>query len=765
MPWVLDTDGFYTYTPSNGSQASGKTTKIFYVSDSGNNATATVNDPDLPWATIGGATGAWAALSADAPGTNSPNWILCKMGDEWTDDSISGGSQPTWGSSADEPILIASYDPSITATDPSWNAGLAYCVPNPAASVLARPVFSSNGFFFRAQGASDSNTGSLSLFQGGNRMAFVGLDVSTTEGSAIFSILNPTTFMRWEDCYLHGSMGVHTKGGNGLHLHRCVIADNPSSGTLTGGHSLTYIPPTLYDGVAYAAVYVDCVVDNNHNTLFQHNLYNSADDVHFTAGTKDNGIIYMSGCIMSNDESNTQVRGGGIITNSSFLHNAACLVLGSPTDFSTEVTNNVFLDGFVNDDNSAQCIQTLGIGNSYHGVWFGNGPMMWDNNIIAHENSAVDSASPMFMSGAVGNLTWSNNILYKWSQNNPTDISNMMISTPGAVCTVDSITGGSGYTDLSESVTARNTFDYNGTAIAVITVDDMSDIHWGNPDNSDPNYAADHINGSGRVYVDGFGGGWLNLNGNTYKAHPDYDNNTILLAGAVPTTAGTGTGGTVYFPHLKRAFGTTSGSGSGCRADVIVAGGSVVHVHLAESEDDIYGPAFGEPGLNYAAGDTLTTSQTTGQNVLPNGGSPGAWNFTVGAVSSITPSSVKLATTAPTGADAYGNVVDPSGSYINGQSASYPDPSRTAGKYLDLIANTSGSTTQDFIDACRAKRRQSWDDLYTAASLNDYIREGFGKNMIGSEYQTQYGGGGTSPPISNSSIKHGKHRGFPHKHI
>lgn len=59
-------------------------------------------------------------------------------------------------------------------------------------------------------------------------------------------------------------------------------------------------------------------------------------------------------------------------------------------------------------------------------------------------------------------------------------------------------------------------------------------------------------------------------------------------------------------------------------------------------------------------------------------------------------------------------------------SLGYSDSGRTVGGYLDLIENTSGSTTDDFLDAAADKiLSENYDPRYMANAVNNYIRDGF----------------------------------------
>lgn len=58
------------------------------------------------------------------------------------------------------------------------------------------------------------------------------------------------------------------------------------------------------------------------------------------------------------------------------------------------------------------------------------------------------------------------------------------------------------------------------------------------------------------------------------------------------------------------------------------------------------------------------------------------------------------------------------------QDVTYPDPERTISTYLTSIGETGG--LEEFITLRKQLNKSNWDSRFTAMTVNDYIREGFG---------------------------------------
>src|SRR6516225_8456340 len=114
----LDGNGWTVFTPSvngygEGTGYSGPGTRIIYVSNAGSDGNP--GTFALPMATI--------AAGAANLRNGSPDWLLLRKGDIWTDDGpLFGGLFDRVGVDENNPILISSYDPGASHSPP---------VPNP----------------------------------------------------------------------------------------------------------------------------------------------------------------------------------------------------------------------------------------------------------------------------------------------------------------------------------------------------------------------------------------------------------------------------------------------------------------------------------------------------------------------------------------------------------------------------------------------------------------------------------------------------------
>jgi hypothetical protein len=78
-----------------------------------------------------------------------------------------------------------------------------------------------------------------------------------------------------------------------------------------------------------------------------------------------------------------------------------------------------------------------------------------------------------------------------------------------------------------------------------------------------------------------------------------------------------------------------------------------------------------------------------------------------------------------------GNVIAPDNEIrLVGQTDghTYPDPLRSVASYMQ--AKGLGNASEDFKAWHRARPRGVWDERYGAAAVNDYVREGFGKERV-----------------------------------
>ena len=160
---------------------------------------------------------------------------------------------------------------------------------------------------------------------------------------------------------------------------------------------------------------------------------------------------------------------------------------------------------------------------------------------------------------------------------------------------------------------------------------------------------------------------------------------------------------------------------------------TVTHIWLMGREVS-GGTNRNQPGYNYAVGELVTHSGTVG------GGSGVQW--TIPEVGSFV--------------DNGGNVSDFDGSGAIGTNigsgvGQYLDPERTASTYMTYLGLSNPfNATDSFINAVIAnfenRHGGTYNSLLSADSLNDYIRQGMSKTMLGSAYAS--GVSPTPPPIS-----------------
>jgi hypothetical protein len=101
------------------------------------------------------------------------------------------------------------------------------------------------------------------------------------------------------------------------------------------------------------------------------------------------------------------------------------------------------------------------------------------------------------------------------------------------------------------------------------------------------------------------------------------------------------------------------------------------------------------------------------------------------------------------------------------QQVAFPDPSRTVSSYHASIGG--GATFEAFIAEARHQSRANWRVAYTAAAVNDYLRQGFGVPLAASraprpQQISRVSGPGRSPsrPLTVLNVG-GNLRGKPHR--
>lgn len=170
-------------------------------------------------------------------------------------------------------------------------------------------------------------------------------------------------------------------------------------------------------------------------------------------------------------------------------------------------------------------------------------------------------------------------------------------------------------------------------------------------------------------------------------------------------------------------------------------------------------------GLNFKfIGNKIFATQPAGYKTIQIDGGPFAINFSTGWLSksnNFGPHMMRYCTNFANGCSlGYGGLtgmVDAPASSIIPQfwndntsvfkAEEFPDPERTIAKYVDLVASepvpagrvltpdgvpgSQSTKLEYYLVKARQNRKGSWDIKWTAESLNNYIREGFGKPPVG----------------------------------
>jgi chitodextrinase len=395
----LDSNGWTVFTPTpvtSGTCAAGtaKGTCIFYVSDSDgndcNNGLSAVANPR------GCGAGPLKTIAAGYlklyPINGQPTWLLLKKGDTFSDQVFT--NDPTgccfdwYGLSADQPMVLSSYDPA----NPT--------VPNPGTGG-ARPLIKTTPGWI---GLSAIGRG------GGNNLAIVGLEfynyVSDPNNPAFTGpggpsglvFLQPTSWLLVEDCKLSfygNAIGFEfgDSGANNVTARRNVVVDNYGNGIHSGG-------------IATGFLIEENVVDRNgwpRGSWFNHNLYLDAQNANPSP-------VNLRGNIISNDGVGSEIRGGGNISNNLWLQNPYSIHLGMPTaGVVTSIDNNVFTEAVAVGSAYGYGVETFSV--EYKGSYFNLGTLNFSNNIT------TQTAAPIGLGieidpGFTASLT--NNIFFNW---------------------------------------------------------------------------------------------------------------------------------------------------------------------------------------------------------------------------------------------------------------------------------------------------------------------------------------------------------------
>jgi len=545
---------------------------------------------------------------------------------------------------------------------------------------------------------------------------------SYSTGAAIFR-LNSISFGLAENCYFRcnenatdmgGSFTAPQVAGTNMYLRRNVsdsqheVGWGPHAQGIHGGGCT----PWIVDGcVMYHNGW--CVNSPGDNTAnqFNHNWYMDgvevSGDINFWSGpeTVKNSMSSLGAGV-------GQFRAGGQYTNNAFVAEPVTFILTNPGEMSNYlIQNNVFLEGLTNGHDGTGIFEMGGPLYTFDssGSTTPTGQVSVTNNIACNSVDAVGEG--MKGGGPEHNVTIDNNIIYNWC---PTDLDVSTCITPnqGGILSFKNISGGSGYTPLSGTITGIRyitvTEDFTCGTIPGWTNYVAITISGGTNPNTTPFFS-----GQGVCYIEGITGSiGASLNGKFFPYGNSFGQTEIVLLGVTNITGAYTSGGSVRLCYPKISL--TGGSGSGASASIIVNGAG--HIAALSMMSISAGGNSDTPdsGSNYVVNDTISAS-------VPGGS---GWSAQVNAVTSNTVGS--------------NNIKDPKAT----NPGRFPFPTRTSGSYYIAIGRPGGfaGTRDGFFQAVLANNKVGFNALLTAQSLNDYIRQGFGVPMLGSAYADTQGG-------------------------
>ena len=329
----------------------------------------------------------------------SPDWLLLKRGDVWTNESF--GRWSTSGRGVQEPQVVASYGSG----------------PRPLIKT------NSNGLMALGTGTTDY-------------VSFIGIHfydymhdydspdfVSGAGNYSAIDWLEAGQHILFENLVVEGyTMGVVIQNRNGtvtekISIRRSIVIDNYAQGTFSHGFFFYGLRDVLVE---------ENVIDHNGwassrdasyggATILNHNMY--------VQNVYNSGFVVRGNIFTRASATGIQLRPGGTLENNLFVRNPITMIIGYPLDdpWSTYpngvdsiVRNNVILEG--NDTNSTtprgMAIQIADISSN-----------ITSGNIIAHDISDPVNTRGLHIVGTSDdpsrNITLRQNIFYKWYRGGP----------------------------------------------------------------------------------------------------------------------------------------------------------------------------------------------------------------------------------------------------------------------------------------------------------------------------------------------------------
>lgn len=398
--------GWTVVTPSDGTQTSGFTTNVIYVSSSGSDINSSIYGTlSHPVKTLAFAIG--QAGSANLIGTHGvglrpgkPDWILLKKGDVFANDTLQ--YYPGYGPNSQEPAVISCYDPSFLDAN-------SIAIPNPSGSSLAPPTVQPSS------GVNAIQCIGGTLTSGGNNLCIMGIDFyaktrdpsvggfSTTAADGII-LNNPTTFLLIEDCNIRFFVdnliieNNHGSRDSGVIIRRNRITDAyPSSvGAKAQGAYLQTIDSPIVEENLFDANGGNATIGAN---FLCHNYYIQVDCTDVTH----------RGNIVSNEFYGPQLRCSTQCYDNTWINTRYCTQIMSETNsgYTSNYFNNVCTETGEMSGIGSDLFQTT---SNYDAVMTNLGTFQAYSNIFCH--TTVPPAAVWNVDPSSQNTHFHDNILY-----------------------------------------------------------------------------------------------------------------------------------------------------------------------------------------------------------------------------------------------------------------------------------------------------------------------------------------------------------------
>ncbi|MGB7161260.1 MAG: fibronectin type III domain-containing protein, partial [Tepidisphaeraceae bacterium] len=370
----LGSDGWTDIAPSAD-------TRVVYVSNSGGSDSNNGLSSNAPVKTI--------AKARTLVRSGSPDWMLLKRGDEWSENLDKWNRS---GRSEEEPMLISAYG---SGERPLLKTGSSVGFKN-SGQVSHLAII---GIHFHAHTRDTDSSSYNGTTAGGYGFHSMGrLDDVLVEDTV------------FDDYKYNLSVTGYDARITDFELRRSIVTDAWSDDGKSQGMYVHKVDGLLLEGNVFDHNGWNTAVAGAKATIFSHGIYMSSDN---------SNVVVRENIIADSASHGVQARSGGVIENNLFLRNPINLLFGggSPTvkpgGVSGRITGNVILDSRdINGSNRGNAIDLANIAD-----------VVVANNIIAadtHRHAAAinfgTTADAANVSEAVGinDLTFRDNIIYDW---------------------------------------------------------------------------------------------------------------------------------------------------------------------------------------------------------------------------------------------------------------------------------------------------------------------------------------------------------------